>query len=88
MGEQGSGKILYAGWFLGYGKLVIIDHGKGYNTIYAHASEIFVREGQLVKAGDRIAAVGDTDSIRGTELYFEMRYKGRTHNTILWLDRK
>jgi septal ring factor EnvC (AmiA/AmiB activator) len=84
----GTGKILYAGWFLGYGKLVIIDHGKGYSTIYAHASEIFVREGQLVKAGDRIAAVGDTDSIRGPELYFEIRYKGRPHDPILWLDRR
>lgn len=84
----GSGKILYAGWFLGYGKLVIIDHGKGYSTIYAHASEIFVREGQLVKAGERIAAVGDTDSIRGPELYFEIRYKGRPQDPVLWLGRR
>ncbi|MGA1841220.1 MAG: murein hydrolase activator EnvC family protein [bacterium] len=81
----GSGKVLYAGWFLGYGKLVIIDHGKGYSSIYAHASEIFVREGQSVKAGDRIAAVGDTDSIRGPELYFEIRYKGRPQDPFLWL---
>jgi septal ring factor EnvC (AmiA/AmiB activator) len=84
----GSGKILYAGWFLGYGKLVIIDHGKGYSTIYAHVSDIFVREGQLVKGGDRIAAVGDTDSIRGPELYFEIRYKGRPQDPVLWLGRR
>ena len=83
-----SGKVLYAGWFLGYGKLVIIDHGKGYSTIYAHASEIFVREGQQVKAGEKIATVGDTDSIRGPELYFEIRYNGYPYDPIIWLDRR
>ena len=83
-----SGKVLYAGWFWGYGKLIIIDHGKDYTSIYAHASEIFVKEGQNVKTGEKIASVGDTDSIRGPELYFEIRYKGRPLNPVLWLSRQ
>jgi septal ring factor EnvC (AmiA/AmiB activator) len=82
------GKVIYAGWFLGYGKMVIIDHGNGYNTIYAHASNIFVREGQSIKTGEKIAAVGDTDSFRGPELYFEVRHRGRPYNPLSWLGRR
>lgn len=82
------GKVLYADWFCGYGKLIIIDHGLGYNSIYAHALELFVHEGQMVKEGEKVAAVGDTDSIRGPELYFEIRFKGRPMNPVVWLSRK
>jgi len=82
-----SGRVIYAGWFWGYGKLIIIDHGSGYNTIYAHASELFVREGERIEGGGRIAAVGDTDSMLGSELYFEIRFKGRPLDPALWLDR-
>jgi septal ring factor EnvC (AmiA/AmiB activator) len=84
----GAGKVLYAGWFLGYGKLIIIDHGNGYNTIYAHTSEIDVREGQQIKGGERIATVGDTHSIRGAELYFEIRHNGQPCDPLVWLSRR
>lgn len=82
-----SGRVIYAGWFWGYGKLIIIDHGSGYDTVYAHASELFVREGENIEAGGRIAAVGETDSMLGPELYFEIRFKGRPLDPVLWLDR-
>jgi len=84
----GAGKVLYAGWFLGYGKLIIIDHGNGYNTIYAHTSEIAVHEGQQIKGGERIATVGDTHSIRGAELYFEIRHNGQPCDPLVWLSRR
>ncbi|MBN2373135.1 peptidoglycan DD-metalloendopeptidase family protein [bacterium] len=82
-----SGRVLYSGWFYGYGKLLIIDHGLGYNSIYAHAQDIFVNEGQMVKEGEKVATVGDTDSFRGPELYFEIRFKGSPVNPAVWLSK-
>ncbi|MGA1845173.1 MAG: murein hydrolase activator EnvC family protein [bacterium] len=84
----GAGKIAYAGWFLGYGKLIIIDHGNGYTTIYAHTLEIAVQEGQRIKGGERIGSVGDTHSIRGAELYFEIRHNGQPCDPLVWLSRR
>ncbi|MGA1794590.1 MAG: murein hydrolase activator EnvC family protein [bacterium] len=84
----GAGKVVYAGWFLGYGKLIIIDHGNGYTTIYAHTSEIAVQEGQPIKGGERIGSVGDTHSLRGAELYFEIRHNGQPRDPLVWLSRR
>jgi murein hydrolase activator len=72
-----DGVVDYARWFdgVGYGQMVIINHGNGFRTLYAHASEILVKEGQNVKKGQTIAKVGDTGSLKGTELYFEV-WKG------------
>ena len=80
-----SGKILYADWFQGYGKLILIDHGDEYCTIYAHLSEIFVKKGDIISTGHKIASVGDTCSIHGPELYFEIRHKGKPLNPMKWL---
>lgn len=80
-----SGKILYADWFQGYGKLILIDHGDEYCTIYAHLAEIFVKKGDIISAGHKIASVGDTCSIHGPELYFEIRHKGKPLNPLEWL---
>jgi murein DD-endopeptidase MepM/ murein hydrolase activator NlpD len=57
----------------GYGKLVVIDHGYGYRTFYAHNSRIFAKVGQRIKRGDRIAAVGNTGSSTGSHLHYEVR---------------
>ncbi len=82
-----NGIIDYARWFdgVGFGQMVIIDHGNGYRTLYAHASELLVKEGQKVKGGQVIAKVGDTGSIKGPILYFEI-WKGATAmSTRQWL---
>jgi len=60
----------------GYGKLVVIDHGYGYRTYYGHNSKIYVKVGQRVKRGDKIAAVGNTGTSTGSHSHYEVRMNG------------
>lgn len=60
----------------GYGKVVTIDHGYGYRTIYGHNSKIFAKVGQRVRRGDRIAAVGNTGRSTGSHVHYEVRLNG------------
>ncbi|HJT24887.1 MAG TPA: M23 family metallopeptidase, partial [bacterium] len=80
-----SGIVRYADWFKGYGKLVILDHGAGYYSLYAQASELDVSEGEKVESGEVLGKVGDTGSLVGTSLYFEIRKNGVPQNPALWL---
>ena len=79
------GTVLYTGWFKGYGNMIILDHGHGYYTLYAHASEIWVREGESVRQGQVIGRVGETGSLGGPRLYFEVRSQGRPEDPQRWL---
>jgi murein DD-endopeptidase MepM/ murein hydrolase activator NlpD len=79
------GTVVYTGWFKGYGNLIILDHGSDYYTLYAHVSEIRVKEGDDVRQGQRIGTVGDTGSLAGPRLYFEVRYQGRPQDPEQWL---
>ncbi len=83
-----DGKVRFADWFKGYGKLVILDHGEGYYSLYAQAAELNVTEGQTVLAGQILGTVGDTGSLVGTSLYFEIRKNGIPQDPILWLRRQ
>jgi septal ring factor EnvC (AmiA/AmiB activator) len=83
-----AGSVLYRGWLRGYGNLIILDHGSGYYTLYAHASELLVDEGDRVMAGQAIARVGETGSLAGPRLYFEVRYQGRAEDPAEWLRRR
>ncbi len=75
---SGKGKVIYAGSDLrGYGKLVIIKHSTTYLSVYAHNSKILVKEGQVVQPGQKIAAMGDTDTNR-VKLHFEIRERGKS----------
>lgn len=71
------GVVLSAGYRRGYGNTVVIDHGGGMSTLYAHCSRLFVSEGQRVTRGQRIAAVGSTGLSTGPHLHFEVRIDGR-----------
>ncbi len=71
----GAGKVLGAGWlYTGYGKSVMISHGNGYFTHYAHASKVLVHEGQRVKPGQPIALEGSTGNSTGPHLHFEVHH--------------
>ena len=72
----GDGIVAQAETVDGYGKLVVIDHGYGYRTFYGHNSRFFVKVGQRVKRGDRIAAVGNTGSSTGSHVHYEVRLNG------------
>jgi len=83
-----SGKVVFADWFRGYGKVVIINHGEGYHTVYANLSEIFLSKGDIIKQGALIGRVGDSGVLNAPGLYFEIRYKGKPLNPLQWLKRK
>jgi septal ring factor EnvC (AmiA/AmiB activator) len=79
-----KGRIDYVNWLEGYGKCVIINHGGGFYTLYAHASEIGVTVGKEVAAGEIIGRVGDTGSTIGTALHFEIRKGREALNPLQW----
>jgi murein DD-endopeptidase MepM/ murein hydrolase activator NlpD len=72
-----SGVVVFAGWSnYGYGYLVVIDHGNGYQTAYAHLSAVSVGCGQSVFQGSMIGALGATGNATGPHLHFELSYNG------------
>ncbi len=79
------GQVLYTGWFRGYGNLIIVDHGSEYYTLYAHVADMKVAEGDDVRQGQVIGTVGDTGSLQGPRLYFEVRYQGKPQDPAQWL---
>lgn len=82
-----AGRVVFVGWLAGYGETVVLDHGQDYFTLYAHASEVLVNQGQDVAAGHTIARVGSTDSLFGAGLHFEIRQGKEARDPARWLER-
>ncbi len=80
-----DGRILYAKWFKGYGNMIIIDHGNNYYSIYAHAQELFASQGDTVETGEVVATVGDSGSLIGPSLHFEIRHHGKPVDPLKWI---
>ena len=82
------GKVVYSDYLRGYGNLLIIDHGMNFHSLYGHCADFLVKKGDLVKTEQPIALVGDTGSLKGVTLYFEIRSKTKTVDPLKWLKRR
>ena len=79
------GKVVFSDWLNGYGLLLILDHGQGYMTLYAHNQSLFKRKGATVLQGEQIAAVGHSGGLKQNGLYFEVRLGGKAIPPLDWL---
>jgi murein DD-endopeptidase MepM/ murein hydrolase activator NlpD len=75
-----GGTVSYAGWVSGYGYVVYVDHGGGYQTRYGHLNDIYVSDGQSVNTYDHIGAMGNTGNSSGDHVHFEIRRDGSKLN--------
>ena len=85
MRAAASGVVIHAGWLGGYGNLVVLDHGNGLATAYAHASAILGSVGQQVSQGETISLVGSTGNSTGPHLHFEVRVDGTAVDPLGYL---
>ena len=83
--DGGYVAIATGGWNAGYGNYVVIDHGNGFATLYAHLNSIYVKRGENVARGQQIGAVGNTGNSTGPHLHFEVRYQGVPRNPLSYL---
>jgi murein DD-endopeptidase MepM/ murein hydrolase activator NlpD len=77
-----NGRVIYSGWQSGYGKVIVVDHGNGMSTLYAHCSQLLVKEGDFVKRGEIIGKIGATGWATGPHLHFEVRKNGTPINPL------
>jgi septal ring factor EnvC (AmiA/AmiB activator) len=80
-----AGTVAWTGWMRGYGNVVILDHGDGYHSVVAHLQEVMRPQGAHVFEGDVLGTVGDTGSLQGPLLYFEIRRQGLALDPAPWL---
>lgn len=78
------GKVIFANWMPGYGLLLIIDHGKGYMTLYGNNTVLYKKTADLVAPHELIAKVGHTGGTLTTGLYFALRYQGKSVDPAVW----
>ena len=83
-----DGKVEFVDILPGYDKCIIVNHGRGYYTLYAHSTGVAVAPGQEVKGGDVIANVGDGSALKGNVLHFEIRKGKEALNPLNWLSRR
>ncbi len=82
-----GGRIAFADRLPGYGNLIIIDHSYGYHSLYGHCAEFLVKAGDFVRSDQPIAVAGDTGSLVGISVYFEIRFQTKPVDPLQWLVR-
>lgn len=82
-----DGQVLFADWLKGFGWVIVVDHGKGFMSLYGHSQALLKEVGDKVKAGEQIALVGQSGGQSNPSLYFEIRHKGRAVNPVKWCRR-
>jgi septal ring factor EnvC (AmiA/AmiB activator) len=80
-----AGRVVYADWLRGFGNLVIVDHGDSYLSVYGNNQAVFKTEGEPVRAGEAIAAVGNSGGNADSGLYFELRHQGQPLDPMKWV---
>jgi septal ring factor EnvC (AmiA/AmiB activator) len=80
-----AGRVLFSDWYKGYGNLMIIDHGDHYYSVYAHLEDRLKSSGDKVETGETIGTAGDSGSVAGTGLYFELRHRGKPMDPLEWI---
>ncbi|HEY6010875.1 MAG TPA: peptidoglycan DD-metalloendopeptidase family protein [Nitrospirota bacterium] len=83
-----AGQAAFADWYKGYGKLVILDHGNGFYTLYGNLSQLDLAKGDRVAKGQVIGLAGETGSLKGAKLYFEIRRNGDAQDPLMWLAKR
>ena len=83
-----GGQVVYADWLRGFGNLLILDHGDGYMSLYGYNESLLKQVGDEAKAGDTIAAAGNSGGNPDSGLYFELRYQGKPFDPIPWVTLK
>jgi septal ring factor EnvC (AmiA/AmiB activator) len=82
-----AGRVVFADWFRGFGNLLIVDHGKGYMSLYGNNETLYKQVGDVLHGGDTIASVGNSGGNEDSGLYFELRHEGKTMNPMQWVAR-
>jgi septal ring factor EnvC (AmiA/AmiB activator) len=83
-----GGSVVYADWLRGYGNLLIIDHGKGYMSLYGNNETLYKQVGDSLRGGDTIAAVGSSGGNEDSGLYFELRFEGKPFDPKPWIKKR
>ena len=83
-----GGRVVYADWLRGFGNLLIIDHGDGYMSLYGNNESLLKQAGEEARAGETIAATGNSGGNPDSGLYFELRFQGKPFDPIPWVTLK
>ena len=83
-----DGSVVFAEWMTGYGLILIVDHGNGYLSLYAHNESLLKDVGAVVKRGDAVARVGNSGGLAQPALYFELRRNGQPVDPAVWIGRR
>jgi murein hydrolase activator len=83
-----AGRVVFADWLRGFGNLMIIDHGKGYMSLYGNNETLYKQVGDVLRGGDTIATVGNTGGNEDFGLYFELRHESKPLDPMKWMAKK
>lgn len=82
-----AGRVVFADWLRGFGNLMIVDHGKGYMSLYGNNETLYKQVGDILRGGDTLAAVGNSGGNEDSGLYFELRHEGKPLDPMRWVAR-